>query len=149
MELLQQHSVHVVKIPTNCTDRLQSMDISVNKAPYDFLRKQLNEWYAEQVAKQLGESHSSTDPPQPQPVNLSSATMKFVGAKWLVKMYEYIRSNPSIAVNGFQKAGIPQTIDGFQALTTTLTTDNSHDDSSNSDNDSSDCENDSIDDDDV
>ena len=108
----------------------------MNKAARDFSVEQLNGWYAEQVAKQLGESHSSTDQLQPQPVNLSSATMKSVGAKRLVKMYKYIKNNPSIVMNGFQKAGIPQAIDDFQ----TLTTDISHDDSSNSNNDSSDRE---------
>ena len=29
-------------------------------------------------------------------------------------MYEYIRDNPSLIVNGFVKAGIPQAIDDFQ-----------------------------------
>ena len=145
MELLRQHGVYVVKIPANCTGRLQPMDISMNKAAKDFLRQQFNEWYAEQVARQLGESHSNTDQPQAQPMNFSSARMKSVGAKWLVKMYEYIRSNPSIVVNGFLKAGIPQAIDGLQ----TLTTNNSHNDSSNLDDDSSNCDNDSTDDDDV
>ena len=81
MELLQEHNVHVVKIPANCTDRLQLMAIIMNKAAKDFLRQQFNEWYAEQVAKQLGDSQSNTDQSQLQPANLSSAMMKSVGAK--------------------------------------------------------------------
>ena len=85
-------------------DRLKPMDVSINKAAKDSSSQQFNGWYAEQVAKQLGESHSDTDQPQPQPVNFSSATMNSVGAKWLVKMYEYIRSNTRIVVNGFLKA---------------------------------------------
>ena len=39
MQLLEDHNVHVVKLPANCTDRLQPMDISVNKAAKDFLRQ--------------------------------------------------------------------------------------------------------------
>lgn len=39
MELLEEHNVHVVKLPANCTDRLQPMDISVNKAVKDFFRQ--------------------------------------------------------------------------------------------------------------
>ena len=41
--------------------------------------------------------------------------MKAVGARWLVQMYEYIRDNPQLIVNGFIKAGIPQAIDAFSA----------------------------------
>ena len=65
MKLLQHDSVHIVNIPANCTDHLQTMD-----------------------------------QPQPQPVNLCPSVMKFVGGKWLVKMFECIRSNPSFVVNG-------------------------------------------------
>ena len=73
MQLLEDHNVHVVKLPANCTDRLQSMDISVNKAAKDFLRQQFNEWYSEQVADQLGDG--DIDPLQVQPVNLTGAAI--------------------------------------------------------------------------
>ena len=55
MQLLEDHNVHVVKLPANCTDRVQPMDISVNKAAKDFLRQRFNEWYSEQVTDQLGD----------------------------------------------------------------------------------------------
>ena len=108
MQLLEEHNVHVVKLPPNCTDRLQLMDLSVNKAAKNFLRGRFNEWYSEQVADQLGDD---LDGLQAQPVNLTAAAMTSVGGKWLVEMHKYISSNPQIVVNGFHNAGIPNAID--------------------------------------
>ena len=31
LKLLKNNNIHVVLVPTNCTDRLQPLDISVNK----------------------------------------------------------------------------------------------------------------------
>ena len=112
MQLLEEHNVHVVKLPPNCTDRLQPMDLSVNKAAKNFLRGRFNEWYSEQVADQLGDD---LDGLQAQPVNLTAVAMKSVGGKWLVEMHEYISSNPQIVVNGFHNAGIQNAIDAMMS----------------------------------
>lgn len=111
-QLLEDHNIHVVRLPANCTDRLQPMDLSVNKAAKDFLRLKFNQWYSEQVAEQLQDS--DLDHLQAEPVNLTAAAMKSVGARWLVQMHEYFLDNPQIIVNGFHKAGIPQAIDLLQ-----------------------------------
>ena len=36
-------------IPANSTDLLQPMDLSVNKCVKDYLHKQFQEWYAEEI----------------------------------------------------------------------------------------------------
>ena len=46
-------SVCVVIIPANCTDHLQPLDLSVNKAAKDFLCTQFINWYADQICSQL------------------------------------------------------------------------------------------------
>ena len=66
--LLDQYNIHVCLLPPNTTDRLQPMDVSVNKPAKDHLKKQFNEWYtqqvlaqqvlAQQVLAQLGSSRS-------------------------------------------------------------------------------------------
>ena len=40
-------------IPPNCTDRLQTLDVSVNKSVKEFLRQKFHSWYAESVSTQL------------------------------------------------------------------------------------------------
>ena len=40
LELLEANHIHVVLVPANCTDRLQPLDVSVNKPAKNFLRQQ-------------------------------------------------------------------------------------------------------------
>ena len=41
LKLLEENHLRYVMIPANCTDRLQPLDVSVNKAAKEFLRRQL------------------------------------------------------------------------------------------------------------
>ena len=47
-----------------------------------------------------------------QPINLGMPVVKNVGAKWLVKMAEYVSANPQFIVNGFVRSGITGALDG-------------------------------------
>ena len=105
---LEDNNIQSVLIPPNCTDRLQPLDISVNKAAKDFLRSEFQNWYANEVTKQYSESDDDQDT---APIDLSTARMKCLGGQWLVKMFEYLSDNPSIIVHGFRAAHIPQSID--------------------------------------
>ena len=113
MQLLAKHNIHVVTLPPNCTNRLQPMDLTVNKAAKDFLKRKFTSWYAQQVAVQLKGQDINDDDFQVQPVDLSMAAMKHIGARWLEEMHSYVKDNPQLIVNGFMKAGIPQAIDLF------------------------------------
>ena len=46
-------TINVVLIPPNCTDRLQPLDISVNKAAKEYLLRQFQSWYTQEVCAQL------------------------------------------------------------------------------------------------
>ena len=46
-----------------------------------------------------------------QPVDVCSAAMKVLTAKWLVEMGELLSKNPQIVVNGFRHAGISAALD--------------------------------------
>ena len=100
MNLLEENNILVVNIPPNCTDRLQPMDLSVNKAVKDFMRSKFTDWYSEQVHQQL------TNEEEIAPVVLKMSTMKPLGARWLVSLHEYISMHRSIVQNGFRAAGI-------------------------------------------
>lgn len=99
-QLLERNNLRRVMIPANCTDRLQPLDISVNKAAKEFLRRQFQEWYAKQICDQLTEDTSVT------PVDLRLTTVKPLGVKWMMSLYDYLKSKPEIIVNGFKGAGI-------------------------------------------
>ena len=100
-QLLEENHVNIVLVPANCNDRLQPLDISVNKPVKSFLRKQFQEWYAQKICDQLREP-----PTQVDPVDLWLSIVKPLGARWMVKVYDYMKSNPEIIRNGFKGAGI-------------------------------------------
>ena len=53
LKLLDENNVSVVLIPPNCTDRLQPLDVSVNKSAKEVLRRKFHAWYAENICAQL------------------------------------------------------------------------------------------------
>ena len=98
--LLDSHKIHVCLLSPNTTDLLQPMDISVNKPPKDFIKREFEQWYAEQVMQQL-QGQEDIETAELQEINLGLLALKELGAKWLVNMAEYITRNPQFIVNGF------------------------------------------------
>ena len=109
-EIFEQHNIHACLLPPNTTDRLQPMDLSVNKPAKDFLKRRFEEWYAGKIYQQLEGSDLETA--GLQPVDLSMPVLKEKGAEWLTEMGEYLSDNPQIIVNGFIRSGISDAIDG-------------------------------------
>lgn len=101
LELLEENNISIVTVPANCTDRLQPLDVSVNKPAKNFLREQFQDWYATQICDQL-----KADKDASKFVDLKLSIMKPLGAKWMVSMYDYFLSKPEIIRNGFKGAGI-------------------------------------------
>ena len=90
--LLEENNIHVCLLPPNTTDRLQPMDISVNKPSKDLLRRRFEDWYSQQITE-----IESVDL---QPINLGLQVLKELGARRMVEMAEYFSDNPQIIVNG-------------------------------------------------
>ena len=114
--LLEDHNIpsHICLLPANTTDLLQPMNISVNKPSKDFLKRQFNQWYTDQVMKQLEGRDNDLEAAAIQPIEMGMPLMKKISAKWLVDMAEYLSDNPQIIVNGFIRSGIPGALDGLQ-----------------------------------
>ena len=72
LKTLEDNNIDVLLVPANCTDRLQPLDISVNKVIKDFLRGEFQSWYADQVKIQLQNVRTNLD------VNL----VKPLGVTW-------------------------------------------------------------------
>ena len=89
----------MVIIPANCTDRLQPLDLSINKTAKEFLQNVFQEWYATQVQYQLQSKRQ-------EPVDLKLSVMKPLGAKWMVELHSYITSKPEMVCSGFKAAGL-------------------------------------------
>ena len=70
--LLQKSNILFFKVPANCTDRLQALDVSVNKPAKKFLRRKFQEWYAEKISTHLEQNIQDT-------VDLRLSIMKPIG----------------------------------------------------------------------
>ena len=57
-DLLNDNHILVVLVPSNCTDKLQPLDLSVNKPAKDYLKQKFHRWYAEKVTEQLNAGKS-------------------------------------------------------------------------------------------
>ena len=100
LTLLDLNNINVVLIPPNCTDRLQPLDLSVNKSVKSYLRSQFQAWYAKEICSQLQGCSEK------RPVDLRLSIVKPLGAAWMVSLYDYLKSKPDIIRNGFKEAGI-------------------------------------------
>lgn len=93
---LDSNNINVLLIPANCTDRLQPLDISVNKSVKEFLCGKFQEWYSKQICSQLkGETEK-------RPIDLHLSILKPEGAKWMISVYDYLLSKPDIITNDFK-----------------------------------------------
>ena len=111
--LLESNNIHVCLLPPNITDVLQPMNVAVNKPAKDFIKRQFEQWYSEEVMKQLdGKDMEYLQVAAIQPIDLSMQVMKHVGATWLVEMAEFISDSPQLIVDGFVRLGITGALDG-------------------------------------
>ena len=100
LSLLEKHNIIAVQVPANCTDKLQPMDISINKPIKDEMKKRFQSWYAAEVQKQLKEV-----PVEDVKVDVASA-VKTKSANWIISTWQALEVRPEVAINGFKKAGI-------------------------------------------
>ncbi len=49
LTLLDKHNIIAVQVPAHCTDKLQPMDISINKPVKDEMKKRFQSWYTAEL----------------------------------------------------------------------------------------------------
>ena len=59
LDFLSENNIKVVYVPACCTDRLQPLNVSVQKAVKNGLRQSFEDWYADEIVKQLNENKGS------------------------------------------------------------------------------------------
>ena len=98
---LRSHAIVPILLPANCTDKLQPLDIAVNKPMKDYLKSKFQQWYALEVRKQL----EITGVAQVK-VDVGLQVIKSPSANWIISGWQELEKRPDIAINGFRKSGI-------------------------------------------
>ena len=112
LQVLERNHIHHVLIPENCTDRLQPMNVAVNKPVKNVMKAKFQKWYADQVAKQLKNGEGI------QPVDMRLSIMKQLSAQWLLSMYDSFKVRWDVWQHGFECTGITDCLkrQSFQLL---------------------------------
>ena len=106
--MLDDNNIYYVIIPPNCIDKLQPLNVSINKLAKEYLRSKFQSWYASKITSQLRAGTSSS---ALQPVPMQLNIMKPIVAKWMMDLYDYIKSKSELVINGFRKVGIVDIIE--------------------------------------
>ena len=101
--MLDNNNIYYVIVPPNCTNKLQPLDISVNKPAKEYLRSKFQLWYASRITS----SYEQVCLPAPMQLSI----VKPIGTKWMMDLYDYIKSKPELVINGFRNVGIVDIIE--------------------------------------
>ena len=66
-------------VPANCTDKLQPIDVSINKPTKHQMRRRFQSWYADEVQRQLKKM-----PIDKVRIDLAALVVKSNCARWLI-----------------------------------------------------------------
>ena len=75
-------------VPANCTDRLQPLDISVNKSIKVLLCQEFQNWYSDRLCAHLQGGEFN-----PEPIDLKLSSVKPLGAQQMIKAHDHVRSH--------------------------------------------------------
>ena len=106
ISLLRRNKIIPVQLPPNCTDKLQPVDLSINKPMKDHMKRKFQEWYAIEVRQKL-----KTIPVSQVQVDVSLSVIKNPSANWIISGWQALERRPEVAINGFRKSGIYDIID--------------------------------------
>ena len=101
-EWLACNNIEYVCVPANCTDKLQPMDLGVNKPFKDAMKKEFIAWYSDQVRTQLDRGTQI----EAVKVDMRLSVVKPLSARWTIKAVEQVASRPREIKKGFERAGI-------------------------------------------
>ncbi len=81
--LLDEHNILYIIVPANCTDKLQPLDLSVNKPAKEQMRRKFQDWYGEIICKQLEDKVEEL-------VDMRLSIVKPLSAKWIIDTCDYL-----------------------------------------------------------
>lgn len=111
-EFCSKNRCELVIVPHNLTNKFQPLDLSVNKAAKAFVQNQYNDWFSDQVARQLKKGIAPAD------IKISSklSDLKPRHAGWIVNLFNHMQEEAELIEKGFSEAGISEAINNAQSV---------------------------------
>ena len=106
LSLLRENNIIPLIVPANCTDKLQPIDLSINKPIKHQMRTRFQSWYADEIQRQLKEM-----PIDKVRIDLTAPVVKSNCARWLIAVVQNLQERPVVAINGFKESGILAAVD--------------------------------------
>ena len=97
LSLLKDNNIHYIIVPANCTDKLQPLDVAVNKPLKDNIKAKFQTWYA-QVQNQL----KLVELKQVK-IDVSATAVKSPSANWVIAAWQSIESRPNWLLMAFNR----------------------------------------------
>lgn len=101
---LKDHHIIPVQVPPNCTDKLQPMDIGINRPIKDKMKGEFIAWYSEKVKAQLDRGVDANA----VKVSLLISIIKPQAAQWFMNAFDCVGADT--VKMSFRKAGITERI---------------------------------------
>ena len=93
----------LVHVPSNMTHHFQPLDLNVNGQAKEFLKNKFECWYAKQVTDQIDSGSNVYD--------VKLLIIKPIHGKWLLGLYDHLKSSPTMIIKGFEMAGIKEALE--------------------------------------
>ena len=88
------------------TNKFQTHDIIINQKPKKFVTHKFNTCYGDRVSYQLKRGAA----PGNGKVSLRMSDLQPLHERWIADMYDYLKQQKRLMLNGFYKAGITGTV---------------------------------------
>ena len=98
--VVKESNGKMVSVPNNWTNYFQPLDLNVNKSSRDFLRKEAQSRYSQEIVKQMEDGKRSDQ----IKVDVRVSVVKPLHAKWILKYYA--RTKPQLIISGWKESGI-------------------------------------------
>jgi len=97
---LKENGITPLFVPACCTDRLQPLDLTVNRSYIELLKQRFHDWYTARLLETMdGDADMFT-------VDLKTSTIKPVHAQWLVSTNQLIGTRRDVIRRLVEKAGL-------------------------------------------
>ncbi|CAC5395882.1 unnamed protein product [Mytilus coruscus] len=104
---LKKNDIIPLFVSAACTDKLQPLDLSVNREYKEQLKSNFHDWYSAQVVQQLNHQEDITGERAPKViVDLKTSVMKPAHAQWIVSTHQIMSNRTDLIKSGFRKAGL-------------------------------------------